>query len=68
MQLFGVKHPFFVVNNLGFLEITQIFVTIMAGHQKKNVLLLTLLRGGPRGGRRGPILAGNLHLFNATTI
>ena len=32
-------------------------VTIMTGHQKDNIFVLTPLHGGPRGGRRGPFLA-----------
>ena len=35
----------------------HLMVTIMTGHQKDNIFVLTPLHGGPRGGRRGPFLA-----------
>ena len=36
---------------------SNFFVTIMTGQQKDNTFVLTPLHSGPRGGRRGPILA-----------
>ena len=36
---------------------SKFVVTIMTGHQKDNIFVLTPLHGGPRGGRRGPFLA-----------
>ena len=41
----------------------KFFVTIMTGHQKDNIFVLTPLHGGPRGGRRGPILARKSAFF-----
>ena len=47
---------------------SNFFVTIMTGQQKDNIFVLTPLHGGPRGGRRGPILARKSAFFYATPI
>ena len=40
----------------------------MTGHQKDNIFVLTLMHGGPRGGRGGPFLARKSALFYATPM
>merc|ERR1719458_1915262 len=51
-----------------FRKSSNFFVTIMTGHQKDNIFVLTPLHGGPRGGRRGPFLARKSAFFYATPI
>ena len=67
MQIFGSKMQFFGPKSI-FSEIIHFFDTIMTGHQKDNFFLLTLMHGGPRGGRGGPFLAPKSAFFYATPI
>merc|ERR1712218_530766 len=59
---FLAQTPFFLPKASNF------FVTIMTGQQKDIIFVLTPLHGGPRGGRRGPILARKSAFFYATPI
>ena len=61
MQFFDPKYIFLP-------KASNFFVTIMTGHQKDNIFVLPPLHGGPRAGRRGPILAQNSAFFYATPI
>ena len=51
-----------------FRKSSKFFVTIMTGHQKDNIFVLTPLHGGPRGGRRDPFLARKSASFYATPM
>ena len=66
MQNFGPKMQFFCPKSIFLPKASNFFVTIMTGQQKDNIFVLTLLHGGPRGGRRGPILARKSAFFYAT--
>ena len=53
MALFGAKNAFFWPK-INVLETSSnLFDTIMTGHKKYNLFVLTWLHGGPWGGRRG---------------
>ena len=68
MVRLGAKNPVFWPK-INFLETSsKFFDAIMAGHQKDNFFVLTLMHGGPRGGRGGPFLAPKSAFFYATTI
>ena len=68
MQIFGSKMQFFGPKSIFFPKSSIFFDTIMTGHQKDNFFVLTLMHGGPRGGRGGPFLAPKSAFFYATTI
>ena len=68
MQNFGPKMQFFGPKSIFLPKASNFFVTIMTGQQKDNIFVLTPLHGGPRGGRRGPILARKSAFFYATPI
>ena len=68
MALFGAKNAVFRPK-IHYLETpSKIVVTIMTGHQKDNIFVLTALHSGPLGGRRGPFLAQKSTFFYATPI
>jgi hypothetical protein len=68
MQNFGPKMQFFGPKSIFLPKASNYFVTIMTGQQKDNIFVLIPLHGGPRGGRRGPILARKSAFFYATPI
>ena len=68
MQNFGPKMQFFGPKSIFFRKSSNFFVTIMTGHQKGNIFVLTPLHGGPRAGRRGPFLARKSAFFYATPM
>ena len=68
MQNFGPKMQFFGPKSIFLPKASNFFVTIMTGQQKDNIFVLTPLHGGPRAGRRGPILARNSAFFYATPM
>ena len=46
----------------------KFFVTIMAGHQKDNILVCPCCTAGLVAATGAHFWPGNLHFFNATTI
>ena len=68
MQIFRPKMQFFGPKSIFFPKLSKFFDTIITGHQKNNIFVLTLMHGGPRGGRGGPFLAQTSAFFYATPI
>ena len=54
---FRAQKRCFLARNHFFVSSLKKIVTIIAGHLKDNLFVLTALQGGLRGGRRGPFLA-----------
>ena len=71
VALFRVKNAVFWPET-HFLETSsKKFVTIMTGHQKDNIFVLTALRGRILGGRQGPFwpkIGPKIRFFHATPI
>ena len=65
MQIFGQKILFLWTKSHVFWKSTKFVVTIMEGHQKDNILVLTLLHGEPWGDRGAHFWPGNMHLFQS---
>ena len=63
MQIFGQKILFLRTKIHVFWKSSKFVVTIMEGHQKDNIFVLTLLHDELWGDRRAHFCPGNMHLF-----
>ena len=64
MALFGPKSAVFWPEIHFLCTSSNVFVTIMTGHQKDNIFVLIMLQGKLLGGYKGPVLAQNMALID----